>query len=295
VALVFAGTVVAAVLLERRLVGALERPLSPWQLVACGVVLTAGAFALRQVHLAQVTAAKRRRADSAYYLPTLLLAVTGLALSVPGTSAVALACFWLLLVVAELWQLAPVWKKGGQAPQSPHCGISDSDGAEPVPFFQSPGSAGASVVRQSPPPQPSDQRQDAARKEPQQPHGSQHVVESVVDLLEPGDGEDDEAAEALRAADVTQQMVRRLQADGRQAVGGMLRADFAAGERTVTAHLAFCPPLGVTPEFSAAAMAGPGAQVRATQILPYGVRMEIKLDVASRERVSVWIGFEACG
>lgn len=270
VALVFTGTVVAAVLLERRLVGALARPLSPWWLMACGVLLCAWAYALRQVHLAQVAAAQRRRTNSGYYLPTLLLAATGLALSVPGTNAVALSCFWLLLVGAELWQLAPLWPVGTKSP-------------------------GAIVVRQCPPIDVGDQRKDTVREEAPQPHSSQQLAQPAVDLVEPGDGgEADEATEALPAADVTQQMVRRVQADGRQTVSGMLRVDFVAGERTVAAHLAFCPPLAGTPEFSTAAITGPGAQVRPTQILPYGVRIEVKLDVASREPVSVWVGFEAC-
>ena len=72
------------------------------------------------------------------------------------------------------------------------------------------------------------------------------------------DDEEDEADETLPPDDVTQQMVRRRQADGTQALSGALRIDFAGGERTVTAHLAFCPSFDGPPEFSAAAMAGPG-------------------------------------
>ena len=115
----------------------------------------------------------------------------------------------------------------------------------------------------------------------------------VLDVGQVESDDEDEAAETLPPEDVTQQMVRRRQADGTQALSGSLRIDFASGERTATAHLAFCPPFDRTPEFSAAAMAGPGAQVRSVQVLAYGVRLEVKLDAVSRAAESVLVGFEA--
>lgn len=254
-ALLAALTVLAALLVERRLAGALAQPLSPGLLIAAGILLAGCAAVIRWVLFSRPDQASLSTVRlPLVFLPTALLFFAGISLSLPASGYWSLGCFWLLLIGEEVGTLRPWWRSRK-------------------------GLGGAS---QSPPAEPPLARATA-------------LAEPLrCDLLDAEQAEsDDELAEVPPPEDVTQQMVRRRQADGTQALTGSLRVDFAAGERTATAHLAFCPPFDRTPEFSAAAMAGPGAQVRAVQVLAYGVRLEIKLDSVSRAAESVLVGFEA--
>ena len=244
-ALLAALTILAVVLAERRLAGALARPLPPWLLIVAGVLLAAWAAAIRWVLYPRlVHASSSALRTPLVFLPTMLLLVAGISLSLPGSGLWSLGCFWLLLIGEESGSLQLWWP-----------GATIDRDASALPLAKPP------------------------------------IADNLL-TDNPAD-DDEELAETLPPEDVTQQMVRRRQADGTQALSGTLRTDFASGERTATAHLAFCPPFDRAPEFSAAAMAGPGAQVRAVQVLAYGVRLEIKLDAVSRECASVLVGFEA--
>jgi hypothetical protein len=89
---------------------------------------------------------------------------------------------------------------------------------------------------------------------------------------------------------VSQRLVRKRD-DGGEVIEGWLRVELAAQQRHATAHLAICPPLACTPRCYAEPSAGPGADVKVAQVLPYGVRFEIKLDAAASEPTSVVIDF----
>lgn len=87
---------------------------------------------------------------------------------------------------------------------------------------------------------------------------------------------------------------RFVDASGRDCLEAMLHARFAAGSRTAVLHLAFSPPFLETPEVCWSLKKSSGgdaaidetAQVRATMVLPYGVRVELKLPAApTTERV----------
>ncbi len=95
------------------------------------------------------------------------------------------------------------------------------------------------------------------------------------------------------AAGVTQQLTRSETADGAEELSGRLRLPFAAGQRTGSIHVAFCPPLRVTPEVIVEQIEGPEARIKTAQLLPYGARFDLKLAAASEEPTAVLLQFTA--
>ncbi len=89
------------------------------------------------------------------------------------------------------------------------------------------------------------------------------------------------------APSAVQQLIRRRQPGQAESISGSLRADFAAGQRTVSAHVAICPPFERAPRCQAAVAAGPPAEVRVATSLPFGVRLEVKLAQPAIEPTSV--------
>jgi hypothetical protein len=92
-------------------------------------------------------------------------------------------------------------------------------------------------------------------------------------------------------AGVTQQIIRRRESDGSESLEGWVRADVVAGQRHATAHLAICPPLDCRPQCFAESLDGPPAAIKVAQVLPYGVRFDVKLDEPAQEPGSVVIEF----
>jgi hypothetical protein len=92
---------------------------------------------------------------------------------------------------------------------------------------------------------------------------------------------------------ITQQLVRRRQPDGTESISGYLRADFEPGQRTAILHVSFCPPLDASPNCAAEPSDGPAAQIRITQVLPQGARLEAKLDSTAEEPQQLLIEFSA--
>jgi hypothetical protein len=97
----------------------------------------------------------------------------------------------------------------------------------------------------------------------------------------------------LPPKDVVQQLTRSQADDGTERLSGWLRMPFAAGQRTGSVHVAFCPPLKATPELLVEQIGGPDARVKTAQLLPYGVRLDLKLAVAAEEPTSVLLQFLA--
>jgi hypothetical protein len=93
--------------------------------------------------------------------------------------------------------------------------------------------------------------------------------------------------------EVVQQLTRSRAADGVESLAGWLRIPFAAGQRTGSVHVAFCPPLAATPELSVEQIGGPPSRVKTAQLLPYGVRLDLKLAAAAEEPTSVLLQFTA--
>jgi len=105
----------------------------------------------------------------------------------------------------------------------------------------------------------------------------------------PADGRGDEAM----PEHVTQQQTRFRADDGRESIAGWIRVSFQAGQRTAAAHLAFCPPLERVPQMSVRQLSGPAARLKTAQLLPHGVRVELKLDATTAEPADVVLKFAA--
>ena len=93
--------------------------------------------------------------------------------------------------------------------------------------------------------------------------------------------------------DVIQQITRRRAVDGREALSGWLRVPLAAGQRSASVHVAFCPPLQHAPQMIVEQREGPPARIRAVQVLPYGARLDVKLIQPSPTPVDLLLEFTA--
>ena len=100
-------------------------------------------------------------------------------------------------------------------------------------------------------------------------------------------------AEPLRSlpSAVVQQLIRRREPGAAESLRGSLRTDFVVGQRTASAHVAICPPFVRPPHCQAAVAAGPPAEVRVASLLPFGVRLEIKLGQPAPGPQSVVVEF----
>ncbi len=95
--------------------------------------------------------------------------------------------------------------------------------------------------------------------------------------------------EELVDTGVSQRLVRRREPDGGEVMEGWIRVEFLPAQRQATAHVAICPPFERTPECFAEPCDGPPSQVKVAQVLPYGVRFEVKLDEPAEEACDVMI------
>jgi hypothetical protein len=100
-------------------------------------------------------------------------------------------------------------------------------------------------------------------------------------------------AEPEADGQVTQQLTRSRADDGSEVLAGWLRLAFEPGQRQATAHLAFCPPFAQVPELDVRQIEGPAARVKTGQVLPYGARLEVKLNVAAEHPLDIRLRFSA--
>ena len=92
---------------------------------------------------------------------------------------------------------------------------------------------------------------------------------------------------------VTQQLVRVTDRGGAESMSGLLRANFLAGQRTATVHVAFCPPFSAMPKMEVEQVDGPSGKIKIVQLLPYGARFDIKLLENAEEPLDVSLRFSA--
>lgn len=232
-------TVAALVICARRAGGALTEPLSTGVLCALAGVLAAASIAFRRTVAVQLPAGGRLARYALWAVPSAVLALWVLGLSLQATPSGGLIGLVGLLLLEEGWS----WGRFRQ---------SSAAGRER-------GSVTA--------------RDDAARRAP------------ADVLVEP----DDEAAEQSDPG-ISQRFVRRQGEVGEQ-IEGWVRAEFAPSQRQAAAHLAICPPFARVPECFAEPADGPPSQVKVAQVLPYGVRLEIKLDEPAAETSQVTVEF----
>ena len=230
---------VAALLVWRRLGGALVAPLGAWTLLATGV--TIAAFGVVAGRLGSAIQPVDPRALGAPRLCRMALfapiAATAAALSLPGTSAAGLIALWAPVVLgmlsalrAEPWRSVPL-SRARLAERAAHR----------LRVF-APETAPAPSAAAAPP-----------------------------------------AATAAPGDEVLQQCTRSQTAGGGELLSAWLRMPFAAGQRSGSLHVAFCPPFEHAPELSFEQVSGPAARIKAAQVMPYGARLDVKLPTSASE------------
>ena len=188
-------------------------------------------------------------------LVSLAMFALAASLSLPGSNAAALLWFWAVIVGGELW----VWR--GILPA--RLGLRRAEWA-PTGHRACMVGGGRRVPDCLP------------ITSPRTPAPVANDLSEDLGPLEP-------------AADVLQQLTLR-RTEGGQQLSGWLRMPLAAGQRTGNLHVAFCPPFGQVPQVQAEAVSGPDCRIKAAQVLPYGARLDVKLDepAAEGEGVLVW-------
>lgn len=231
-------------LVVRRAAGALAQPLSLPALLVVAVALVAAAVAVRLGRRISVERAAPRRVDPIGVAVSAAVLLVGGSLSLPGTSSIGLALFWLILAAEEVWAWRPAWPPGKQAlaPAAFESSVQESSDTEP---------GGVEVDREESP-----------------LAAAEDWDESLVEDEPPGD-------------EVIQQLTRSRMPDGSETLAGWLRVGLAAGQRNTNVHVAFCPPFSRTPQVSIEQLDGPETRIKIVQVLPYGVRCDLKLAGAS--------------
>ena len=257
-----AGTLVgvfctaAAIVAWRSAAGALCEPLPPGVLIAVGGLTVVTAAGLRALWRQVARGENQGQLDwpVAVCITAAVLAL-GTALSLPRPAAIGWIPFWGLLIVAEVWAWRPgVWRRTGRARRMPP---SESHRIDP-PQIPAP---------HAPPAAP--------------------IVEAELPAV-------DAPPTVAPGQDVLQQLTRSCAADGSEQLAGWLRMPLAAGQRSGSVHLAFCPPFGRVPELSVEQLDGPGARIKTAQLLPHGARLDLKLtSPAADEPDSVLLQFTA--
>jgi hypothetical protein len=250
--------VAAGVLGSRRLAGALTQPLQWASLLVVAVVLVTTAAALRLGRRALTTSHAPHAVDPLAAITSAAVVLVALSLSLPGTSWSTLAVFWLLVAAEEAWAWRHWWR-GKPVDRSPPPLSEPSSQSEP-------GRVGPEPGRHAPA-----RMNDAALD-----------VENHVDEVEREEASEETevagvAADEPPAENVTQQLTRSQAADGSETLVGWLRIALAAGQRNTNVHVAFCPPFARTPQVTVEQLDGPETRIKVVQVLPYGVRCDLKL------------------
>ena len=94
-------------------------------------------------------------------------------------------------------------------------------------------------------------------------------------------------------ADVLQQLTRSRSAEGVETLSGWLRVPLAAGQRSTSVHVAFCPPFATTPKASLQQVDGPPARIKTVQLLPFGARFDVKLASVTEAATVLLLQFSA--
>ncbi|MEX2306972.1 MAG: hypothetical protein WD738_05240 [Pirellulales bacterium] len=89
------------------------------------------------------------------------------------------------------------------------------------------------------------------------------------------------------AGQVLQQLTRIRLADCREALHGTLIAEFAAGERSASLFVAFCPPFETLPTVDARVDDASSATVKVAQRLHNGVQLDVRLSETPEDSLTV--------
>jgi len=83
------------------------------------------------------------------------------------------------------------------------------------------------------------------------------------------------------SADARTQWFTRSITDAGEVIEGGFRIDFAEGQREVTVHVPFCPPLASIPEMVTEDLDGHDLDIRVAAIFPYGARLTVRRPAGS--------------
>jgi hypothetical protein len=246
----------AAVLTGRGYAGALRSPLEPVTLLAAGTLMGLAGVIVRLGWFLPLGDDRIGRRDHAVQVLT-AFAVAGLCggLSLPpGTPPEALILLRLVFVAEEGWAWFWFFRKWQR---------SSSRTEKTGPRF----------------------RIDAAHPATSRRTGHSEPPAAAVSVAEPLD--------TTPPPEVLQQLTRSRAADGTEELFGWLRTPLAAGQRTASVHVAFCPPLDAMPEVEVEQIDGPEARIKMAQVLPYGARFDLKLASPADAAATVVLQFMA--
>jgi hypothetical protein len=252
----FAVAAVAALVLGRRLAGALHEPLALGPLVATLVMATAIIAAARLLWPTHGGAPDRREPDAFAWL---------------GTAALWAMCLGCAPANVHSWSWL-AWL--------PLVGVD---------FLSRRGFVGESVVEVR-----GADRKHAAKEIPlsssaEMPTAlcSADIGSAVLGCSRPVQGGESEHNFVVQAVS------RSRDAEGVESVRGTLVAEFAAGQRHATLAVGFCPPLAALPEIEVELVDGPDAAVKVTQAFAHGAQFEIRLAEPAEEACTAAIEFSA--
>ena len=257
---------VAAVLLWRRLAGALEQPLPTETLTILGISLAGLVMVVRwswrreKGHVATGRAGRLMA-----WCPTALLLLIAAAV-LPGSSTSGLVFFWVALVLEEAVMGPWRGRRGKVSPQRVMLGNKKNGPVEPIE---------SCAVDSAWQPRPAIETSTEDLGTTIGPHEKPFLVQDVPE------------------AHVTQQFVRSHTAEGEDVFSGWLRVELPPGTRTTNVHVAFCPPFAHAPAIEVHQVDGPAGRIKTAQALPYGARLDFKLSRSNEEATSVLLRFVA--
>ncbi len=205
----------------------------------------------------------------------LSLIVLAASMTLPGSSPVDIGAMWVILFISEGWAWLRRWRF-----VSPFSPPSFSPRRPRRAFFQPrralnlpPETAGAAANLPAWPP--------GAKK-------TEATAPEATDIVARFD-------ELPLPADVEQQLQRTVDAQGDVVISGRIQQKFVPNQRTAAVHIAFCPPLAAVPEVKVEQVDGTEATVKIAEVLPLGVRIEVRLRRAAKEPQHVTLTLHAHG
>lgn len=257
----------AVVISWRRVDGGLSRPLGPSALAAVAFAVAALAAAGRAAwSYPRAGRALGGRDWAAALTISAAVVALGVAVGVQGTPPAGLAVLWAVLAIEEFW--AWIWgpRRGRKA------------GTARAPAW----SVGWRWWG------------GRRKEEGRGVQGSGLFVKKAQDSqLSTPNSQPPSAMEQPPDADVLQRLTRSRARGGGETLSGWLRVLLAAGQRSTSVHVAFCPPFARTPKVTLQQLDGPPGRIKTVQLLPYGVRFDIKLAAVSEAAEMLLLEFSA--
>ncbi len=240
------------VLFARSAGGGFQRPIESGVFVTTAMILASVSASLRLSWLRNVRFRLSHWSDVLLMcLPSVASAIIGFSVMLPGSAAIALTVFWLVLLAGETIVWGPVMYRRRFWRWEPE-----------------PEGLGRTVAEE-----PNLRTDPLAAPDGAEPTGSSSRID--------GDQHPPEH--------VSQQLIRLRDTSGQDAVRALLRGTFAPGQRALSLHVAFCPPLESTPHVQTRQLDGAATRIKVAQVLPYGARLDLRLERFSEEAETVLI------